>query len=44
MPTKKELIDENEELREALARMRDEIDDLIGDDGDDEPEEPEDED
>ena len=30
MASKAELYEENEELREALAKMRDEIDELIG--------------
>ncbi len=30
MSSKIQLIQENDELREALARMRDEIDELIG--------------
>ena len=29
--TKKELLEENEELREALSRMKEDIDDLLSD-------------
>ena len=36
MASKAELYAENEELREALAKMRDEIDELIGEDEEDE--------
>jgi len=39
--TKKELLDENDELRETLTRMRDELDDIL-DDGAEETEEEED--
>lgn len=41
--TKKELLEENEELKEALGRIREEIGDLIGQDDSDE-DDPEDED
>jgi hypothetical protein len=36
--TKKELLEENEELKEALTRIRDEIDDLLDEDESDEEE------
>ena len=42
--TKKELLEENEELKEALGRIREEIGDLIGEDDSDEDDSDEDED
>jgi ribosome recycling factor len=36
--TKKELLEENEELKEALTRIRDEINDLLDEDESDEEE------
>ena len=35
--TKKELLEENEELKEALSRIKDEISSLLGEDEEDEP-------
>ena len=35
--TKKELLEENEEMKEALARIREEIGDLLDEDEEDEP-------
>ncbi len=38
MTTKKELLQENEDLRDALAQMREEIDKILGDEEEEEPE------
>ena len=35
--TKKELLEENEEMKEALARIKEEISDLLDEDEEDEP-------
>jgi hypothetical protein len=35
--TKKELLEENEELKEALSRIKEEISDLLDEDEEDEP-------
>lgn len=42
MPTKKELLEENEELREKIREVRDELDNLLGEEEDEgEPEDEE---